>query len=131
MLGGEWTDGTMTDFKWRHFQGDVILWAVRWYCRYPISYRDLGEMLAERGISVDHTPIYRWVQCYAPEMEKRLRWFWRRGFDPSWRLDETYVQVWGQLNYLYLVDATPGEGKSAVVGKRWHVLFHTGGVGTL
>lgn len=43
----------MTDFKWRHFQGDVILWAVRWYCRYPISYRDLEEMLAERGISVD------------------------------------------------------------------------------
>src|SRR3546814_2035325 len=80
MLGGDWTDGTMTDFKWRHFQGDVILWAVRWYCRYPISYRDLEEMLAERGISVDHTTIYRWVQCYAPEMEKRLRWFWRRGF---------------------------------------------------
>src|SRR3546814_3555161 len=78
MLGGDWTDGTMTDFKWRHFQGDVILWAVRWYCRYPISYRDLEEMLAERGISVDHTTIYRWVQCYAPEMEKRLRWFWRR-----------------------------------------------------
>src|SRR3546814_3285882 len=77
MLGGDWTDGTMTDFKWRHFQGDVILWAVRWYCRYPISYRDLEEMLAERGISVDHTTIYRWVQCYAPEMEKRLRWFWR------------------------------------------------------
>ena len=51
----------MTDFKWRHFQGDVILWAVRWYCRYPISYRDLEEMLAERGISVDHTTIYRWV----------------------------------------------------------------------
>src|SRR3546814_20811757 len=74
---GDWTDGTMTDFKWRHFQGDVILWAVRWYCRYPISYRDLEEMLAERGISVDHTTIYRWVQCYAPEMEKRLRWFWR------------------------------------------------------
>ena len=55
----------MTDFKRRHFQGDVILWAVRWYCRYPISYRDLEEMLAERGISVDHTTIYRWVQCYA------------------------------------------------------------------
>src|SRR3546814_14854334 len=78
MHGGDWTDGTMTDFKWRHFQGDVILWAVRWYCRYPISYRDLEEMLAERGISVDHTTIYRWVQCYATEMEKRMRWFWRR-----------------------------------------------------
>src|SRR3546814_4871225 len=101
MLGGDWTDGTMTDFKWRHFQGDVILWAVRWYCRYQISYRDLEDMLAERGISVDHTTIYRWVQCYAPEMEKRLRWFWRRGFDPSWRLDETYVRVRGKWTYLY------------------------------
>ncbi|MGR5679617.1 DDE-type integrase/transposase/recombinase, partial [Escherichia coli] len=45
--------------------------------------------------------IYRWVQCYAPEMEKRLRWFWRRGFDPSWRLDETYVKVRGKWTYLY------------------------------
>ncbi|EPU0886793.1 IS6 family transposase, partial [Escherichia coli] len=63
--------------------------------------RDLEEMLAERGISVDHTTIYRWVQCYAPEMEKRLRWFWRRGFDPSWRLDETYVKVRGKWTYLY------------------------------
>ncbi|OKN41755.1 transposase-like protein [Klebsiella pneumoniae] len=95
-------DGRNDDgFQVRHFQGDVILWAVRWYCRYPISYRDLEEMLAERGISVDHTTIYRWVQCYAPEMEKRLRWFWRRGFDPSWRLDETYVKVRGKWTYLY------------------------------
>lgn len=91
----------MNDFKWRHFQGDVILWAVRWYCRYPVSYRDLEEMLAERGIRVDHTTIYRWVQRYAPEMEKRLRWFWRHGFDPSWRLDETYVKVRGKWTYLY------------------------------
>src|SRR3546814_20710231 len=85
MRGGDWTDGTMTDFKWRPFQGAVILWAVRWYCRYPISYRDLEDMLAERGISVDHTTINRWVQYYDPEMEKLLRWFWRRGVDPSWR----------------------------------------------
>ena len=87
----------MNDFKGRHFTGEVILWAVRWYCRYGISYRDLEEMLSERGIDVDHTTIYRWVQRYAPEMEKRLRWFWRRGFDPSWRLDETYVKVRGAL----------------------------------
>ena len=91
----------MNDFKGRHFTGEVILWAVRWYCRYGISYRDLEEMLSERGIDVDHTTIYRWVQRYAPEMEKRLRWFWRRGFDPSWRLDETYVKVRGKWTYLY------------------------------
>src|SRR3546814_11648453 len=88
-------------FPTRRSSDLVILWAVRWYCRYPISYRDLEEMLAERGISVDHTTIYRWVQCYAPEMEKRLRWFWRRGFDPSWRLDETYVKVRGKWTDLY------------------------------
>src|SRR3546814_6514362 len=96
-------------FKWRHFQGDVILWAVRWYCRYPISYRDLEEMLAERGISVDHTTIYRWVECYAPDMEKRLGWFWRRGFDPSWRLDETYAKVRGKWTYLYRAADKRGE----------------------
>src|SRR3546814_8107165 len=56
---------------------------------------------SDLGISVDHTTIYRWVQCYAPEMEKRLRWFWRRGFDPSRRLDETYVKVRGKWTYLY------------------------------
>ena len=67
----------MNLFKGRHFQRDIILWAVRWYCKYGISYRELQEMLAERGVNVDHTTIYRWVQRYAPEMEKRLRWYWR------------------------------------------------------
>src|SRR3546814_928635 len=132
MLGGDWTDGTMTDFKWRHFQGDVILWAVRWYCRYPISYRDLEEMLAERGISVDHTTIYRWVQCYAPEMEKRLRWFWRRGFDPSWRLDETYVKVRGKwtgsvAKIVKLEHAWRRRSEESRVGKEWVSMWSSRG----
>src|SRR3546814_14325395 len=93
MLGGDWTDGTMTDFTWRHFQGDVILWAVRWYCRHPISYRDLEEMLAERGILDDNTTLYRRAQSYATETTKRLRWVWLRGFAPRWRLDDTSVMV--------------------------------------
>ena len=59
----------MNPFKGRHFQRDIILWAVRWYCKYGISYRELQEMLAERGVNVDHPTIYRWVQRYAPEME--------------------------------------------------------------
>src|ERR1044072_6342702 len=58
----------MSDFKGRHFEGEIVLWAVRWYCRYGISYRDLEQMMAERGVSVDHSTIYRWVQKYAPEM---------------------------------------------------------------
>jgi IS6 family transposase len=49
-------------FKWRHYQSEVILLAVRWYLRYPLSYRDLEEMMTERGLSLDHTTIYRWVQ---------------------------------------------------------------------
>ena len=57
----------MNPFKGRHFQRDIILWAVRWYCKYGISYRELQEMLAERGVNVDHSTIYRWVQRYAPK----------------------------------------------------------------
>ena len=59
----------MSDFKWRHFQGEIILWGVRWYCRYGVSYRDLEQMMGERGVVVDHSTIYRWVQKYAPEIE--------------------------------------------------------------
>ena len=51
-------------FSGRHFPRDIILWAVRWYCRYGVSYRDLEEMMTERGVPVDHTAIYRWVQKY-------------------------------------------------------------------
>ncbi|HBU8837069.1 TPA: IS6-like element IS26 family transposase, partial [Escherichia coli] len=89
-------------FKGRHFQRDIILWAVRWYCKYGISYRELQEMLAERGVNVDHSTIYRWVQRYAPEMEKRLRWYWRNPSDLCpWHMDETYVKVNGRWAYLY------------------------------
>ena len=91
----------MNDFKGRHFGGEIVLWAVRWYCRYPISYRDLEAMMTERGVAVDHSTIYRWVQRFAPEMEKRLRWQWRRPRSRSWRIDETYVKVRGQWAYLY------------------------------
>lgn len=57
-------------FKWCHFQADIILCAVRWYLRYALSDRDVEELLRERGISVDHTTVTRWVQRYAPELDK-------------------------------------------------------------
>jgi hypothetical protein len=60
-------------FKWRHFEAEIILLCVHWYLRYSLSYRDLEEMMRERGLEVDHTTIYRWVQHYAPELEKRCR----------------------------------------------------------
>jgi len=91
----------MSEFKWRQFEGEIILWAVRWYRRYGISYRDLEQMMGERGVAVDHSTIYRWVQKYAPEMEKRLRWHWRRPQSTSSRVDETYVKVRGEWAYLY------------------------------
>ncbi|EEQ12669.1 transposase [Yersinia frederiksenii ATCC 33641] len=67
-------------------------------------------MLAERGVNVDHTTIYRWVQRYAPEMEKRLRWYWRHPTDlRPWHLDETYIKVKGHWKYLYRAVDTAGQ----------------------
>ena len=78
-------------FKWRHFEAEIILLCVRWYLRYSLSYRDLEEMMRERGLQVDHTTIYRWVQHYAPELEKRSRPHLKATND-SWRVDETYIK---------------------------------------
>jgi len=89
-------------FKWRHFQADIILLCVRWYLRYALSYRDLQEMMLERGLHVDHTTIYRWVQQYAPELERRCRPH-LKGTNDSWRVDETYVKVKKVWVYLYRV----------------------------
>lgn len=87
-------------FKWRHFEAEIILLCVRWYLRYSLSYRDVEEMMLERGLHVDHTTIYRWVQRYAPELEKRCRPHLKAATD-SWRVDETYIKVKGSWTYLY------------------------------
>ena len=87
-------------FKYRHYQAEIILLCVRWYLRYSLSYRDLEEMMRERGLCVDHTTVYRWVQCYAPMLERRCRAKLRSTSD-SWRVDETYIKVNGQWCYLY------------------------------
>ena len=87
-------------FKWRHYQAEIILLCVRWYLRYPLSYRDLAEMMHERGLGVDHTTIYRWVQHYAPELEKRIKLHLKPTND-SWCVDETYVKVRKRWMYLY------------------------------
>ena len=87
-------------FKWRQFEPALILRCVRWYLRYALSYRDLEDMMRERGLRVDHTTIYRWVQRYAPEIDRRCRPFLRRTND-SYRIDETYVRVGGAWKYLY------------------------------
>lgn len=88
------------DFKGRHFEAWLIVQAVAWYLRYPLSYRDLEEMFRERGFEVDHSTINRWVLAYAPMIEKRLRQF-RRPHCGSVRIDETYVKIRGKWRYLY------------------------------
>ena len=87
-------------FKWRHYKPEIIVLCVRWYLRYSLSYRDLEDIMVERGLSVDHTTIYRWVQRYAPELEKRVRAQLKPTND-SWRVDETYIKVRGAWMYRY------------------------------
>jgi len=96
-------------FKWRHFEADIILLCVRWYLRYSLSYRDLEEMMRERGLHVDHTTIYRWVQRYAPELEKRSRPHLQACND-SWRVDETYIKI--KKTWMYLYRAVDSEGNT-------------------
>src|SRR3954463_12394003 len=60
-------------FKWRHFEPEIIVCAVRWYLRFSLSYRDVEELLMERGLPADHTSVWRWVQRYAPELNRRCR----------------------------------------------------------
>jgi transposase, IS6 family len=87
-------------FRGRHFRSDVIVLCVRWYLRYPLSYRDLEEMMAERGLAIDHSTIARWVLYYAPILNQRIRREMRHP-NRSWRVDETYVRVAGRWTYLY------------------------------
>ena len=82
---------------------------MRWYLRYKLSFRDLVEMMAERGLSLAHTTIMRWIQRYVPEFEKRWNRF-TRPVGRSWRVDETYVKIKGRWTYLYR--AVDKEGKT-------------------
>jgi transposase-like protein len=96
-------------FKGRHFDHEIIVLCVRWSLRYKLSFRDLVEMMAERGLSLAHTTIMRWVQRYVPEFEKRWNRF-ARPVGQSWRVDETYVKIKGRWTYLYR--AVDKEGKT-------------------
>lgn len=90
----------MLSFKGAHFPKDVILFAVFFYVRYTVSYRDLEEIMAERGVVVDHATLNRWAGKYSPLIAETAR---RRKApcDRSWRVDETYIKVKGSWVYLY------------------------------
>ena len=90
----------MISFKGAQFPRNVILFAVFFYVRYTVSYRDLEEILVERGVKVDHATLNRWVTKYSPLVADRTR---RRKatVDRSWRMDETYIKVKGDWVYLY------------------------------
>jgi transposase-like protein len=84
----------------RQFDTEIIVLCVRWYITYRLSYRDLVAMMAERGVTISHTTIMRWVIRYVPEFEKRWNRF-ARSIGSSWRVDETYISIKGRWHYLY------------------------------
>jgi transposase-like protein len=88
------------DFKGRHYEAALIVQAVSWHLRYPLSYRDIEELFLERRLEVDHSTLNRWVLAYAPLIEKRLRQF-RKPHCGSVRIDETYIKVRGEWRHLY------------------------------
>ena len=91
---------TNNSFKWKHFKTEIILLNIRWYLKYALSFRDLVEMMSERGLFLAHTTIMRWVHEYAPEINKKIRKYLKPSND-SWRVDETYVKIKGVWYYLY------------------------------
>jgi IS6 family transposase len=108
-------------FKGRHFEAEMIVLCVRWYLRFGLSFRDLEEMMAERNLNVDHVTIWRWVQRYAPELNRRCR-SELRSTNRSWRVDETYIRVAGKWTYLYRAVDSAGDTIDFLLSpKRMHL----------
>src|SRR5258708_2680632 len=95
-------------FKGRHFEAEVIVLCVRWYLRFGLSFRNLEELMVERNVTVDHVTIWRWVQRYAPELDRRCRSELRMT-NRSWRADETYLRIAGKWTYLYRAVDSSGD----------------------
>jgi transposase-like protein len=104
-------------FKGFRFPGELIVLAVRWYLRYGLSYRDIEELLAERGAEVDHVTVYRWVQRFTPLLADAAR-FARHSPGDRWFVDETYVKVNGVWRYVYRAVDQYGQVIDVLVSKR-------------
>jgi hypothetical protein len=100
-------------FKGRQFTAEAILWAVRRYLMFPVSYRDLALMLLDRGVEVGHSTLFRWIQAYAPELERRILPHLRPS-NGSWRLDETYIRVKGCWTAGPQAHSTPGSTRDGL-----------------
>jgi len=96
-------------FRKRQFEPVIIVTCVRWYCRFSLSLRDLEELMAERGLAVDHTTIWRWIQRYGPEVHRRLRGQLKLK-SATWHMDETFVRIAGR--WLYLFRAVDSRGQT-------------------
>src|SRR5258708_22358462 len=123
LLYWEWSRGVpfmshQYPFKWRHFQPDIILLCVRWYVRDTLSYRDLEEMMLERGLSIDHTMSFRWVQRDAPEMEKRGRPH-LKACNASWKVDATAIKC-GEITMAHLCGGSRLERESSIKESKCH-----------
>ena len=104
-------------YKWKHFSEEIIIQSVYWYLKYSLSYRDVQELLSERGIKVCYTTIYRWVIQYSPIISYRITKKINKTND-SWRVDETYVKVNGQWTYLYRAIDSDGNTLDFMLSKR-------------
>lgn len=91
------------DFSGKQFPSSVIILAVRWYLSYPLSYRNVEELIQDWNTGLDHTTVYRWVQEYGPHLQAKVRKYLKLDFKRSWRLDETYIKVKGEWCYLYRI----------------------------
>jgi transposase-like protein len=111
-------------FAGYQFPPEVVLLAVRWYLRYGLSYRDVEELLAERGVDVDHVTIYRWVQRFTPLVIEAARPY-RHSVGDRWFVDETYVKVAGVLRYVYRAVDQYGQVIDVFVSKRRNVAAAT------
>jgi len=107
----------MLSFSGRHYPVSIILQCVRWYVSYALSYRNIEEMMGERGFKIDHATLNRWVLHYAPLLEQKAKKY-KRPVHGSWRMDETYIKIKGKWRYLYRAVDKFGKTVDFMVSKR-------------